>query len=291
MSETQYMRAASVDDAINALRLADGDGLVVAGGIVVGSLVNQRLTSPSVLVDISRIAELKTISKDASGFLRIGALATHDEILHSSVVKAAAPLLTEIASDIACARLRNRGTLGGNLCTVGGQGDPATGLIALNATIGLRGIEGERSLKLDEFYKDSFEIDLRPSDIMEQIVVPPAKSDTRYAFCKLGPRNAMDWTQITASVAFGIKDDVLADVRIGMNGVAHVPSRPRDVEKLLNNAELSKIDWKAIGTALNDEIDPQGDLVYSAGFKRKLALVALRRAIQRAIERETGFGG
>jgi carbon-monoxide dehydrogenase medium subunit len=291
MSEPQYLRAGSVNEAIAALKDADGDGLVVAGGIVVGSLFNQRLASPSILVDITRIPGLRNIGREPGGTLRIGALATHDDIQHSAAIKAAAPLLIEIASDIACARLRNRGTLGGNLCTVGGQGDPATGLIALGATMHLRGPAGERTAAIEDFYKSAFEVDLRPDDILEWITVPPMKAGLRYAFCKLGPRNAMDWTQITASVVFDAKDGMLGGIRIGMNGVANTPNRPRGVERLLGQSKLDAIDWAAVGQILNDEISPQGDLVYSENFKRHLAVVALRRALERAAGRPTNAGG
>jgi aerobic carbon-monoxide dehydrogenase medium subunit len=282
MTEPLYLRAASVDDAIAALSSAGTDGLVIAGGVVVASLFNQRLASPSVLVDISRIASLHRLERLANGDLLIGAMVTHEEVLRAPLVKATAPLLSEIAKDISCARLRNRGTIGGSVCTIGGQGDPATGLIALGADLHLRGPQGERVLKIEDFYTDAFEVDLQGGEILETIRVPAQPPGTVSAFCKIGPRNAMDWTQITVSVA-GQRSagGDIEQIRIGMNGVATTPSRPRSTEAMLRGTP-DQIAWPAVAAALAAEVSPQPDLIYSVEYKLHIAGVALRRAVESA---------
>lgn len=290
MNEPRYVRARTVDHAIEALAEADGDGLIVAGGIVVGTLFNQRLASPSVLVDINRIDSMRHIARGPDG-LTIGALATHDDILRSPDVKAVAPLLSEIAQDISCPRLRNRGTLGGSLCTIGGQGDPATGLIALGARMHLKSRSGPRVVALEDFYKNAFEVDLAPDEIVESVAVPAMQPGARFAFCKLGPRNAMDFTQITVAIAFVSKDGTTGDVRIGMNGVANTPVRPRATEKQIGESKPGSINWAGVAATLNAEISPQGDLVYSEDFKKHLAVVALQRAFEGAVARTASIGG
>lgn len=285
MSEPRYVRATSVTQAIEALSAAAGDGLIVAGGIVVGSLVNQRLASPSVLVDISGIGTMGGIQKTGDT-LSIGALVTHEEVLKSADVRAYAPLLSEIAAEISCPRLRNRGTVGGSICTVGGQGDLATGLIALGASIHIRGPIGSRIALIEDFYKNAFEVDIAPDDIVERITVPVMSSETSSGFSKLAPRNAMDWTQITAAVAFRSKAGSYRDVRIGMNGVANTPIRPRATETLIGATTVGAIDRDLVRRTLDTEISPTGDLVYSEEFKRHLAVVSLRRAFERASNRQ-----
>jgi carbon-monoxide dehydrogenase medium subunit len=281
MSETRYIRAGSVSQAIDALKAANGDGVIIAGGVVVSSLMNQRLASPAVLVDITRIGALKIIEADSGG-LSIGALVTHSEILSSPEVQAVAPLLSEIAEEISCPRLRNRGTLGGSICTIGGQGDPATGLIALGATINIKGAGGARTVALEDFYNDAFKVDLAPDDIVESVRIPKPKQGTRFAFYKHGPRNAMDFTQITTSLVCSPRDCGFT-VRIGMNGVGYTPNRPRKTEELLIGTEPEAIDWLQVEQEVAKEVEPQEDLVYSADFKRHLAGVTLRRAFERAM--------
>jgi aerobic carbon-monoxide dehydrogenase medium subunit len=287
MSHPRYVRARSVAEAIAALSGEPGEGLVVAGGIVVSSLLNQRLVAPNVLVDIARIGELSDIERRADGSVFIGALATHEDILRSAEIARSAPLLAEIATDIACPRLRNRGTIGGSLCTIGGQGDPATGLIALQAKLHLRGPSGARSLPVEHFYKDQFEIDIAPDEILERIEVPPLEPGACFGFCKIGPRSAMDWTQITAAIAFVLRAGAVSEPQIGMNGVADTPNRPRNVEQVLDGRKPDRVDWRAVAAALDAEIAPTGDLVYSAEYKRHLGKVTLNRAFHRALKRGT----
>ena len=281
---TEYLRATSVDEAISALASQAGDAVIVAGGLVVGSLINQRLASPALLVDISRIPSLKKIEAGADGSLTIGALTTHDDVHHSAVVKKTQPLLTAIAEDIACGRLRNRGTLGGSLCMMGQQGDPATGLLALDATIKLKGPEGSRSIPLETFFKDAFELDLGESEILEEVHVPAAPKGSRWAFMKQGPRNAMDFTLVAISViARQGADGKIDHFRCGMNGVAPTAVRPRRAEAAVLGKTPGVIDWDAVGTALDNDIKPESDLVYSATYKARLAKVLLRRAVERAL--------
>ena len=282
MSETEYVRAVSVDEAVKELANANGDGLVVAGGTVVCTLFNQHLATPKVLIDISRIMDLREIEVSNNGGLLIGALVTHDDILRSPVIGSRAPLLTEIAEGTSCARLRNRGTIGGNLCTIGSQGDAATGLIALGAILHLRGPGGARTVPLEEFYADAFVVDLGSDEIMEKIELPASLGTTRHGFCKLGPRQAMDWTQITVSVVFNSVGNLIEDIRIGMNGVSNAPIRPLPVELLLEGQEVDEVDWVNVIRTLDREISPDADLVYSAPFKKRLAGVALRRAMEGA---------
>ncbi len=283
--EPHFLRAHSVQEAIDALQNAKGNGIIIAGGIVVCSLINQRLADPQVIVDISAVAELRGIYVASDGALIIGMLTTHHQVLRSPLIAKKAPLLAEIARDIACDRLRRRGTLGGSVCTVGGQGDPATGLIALKANIHLRGPDGQRVVMIEDFYKDAFTVDLSDAEIAACVHIPAASDNLGFAFCKLAPRGAMDWTQITAAVTVTIKDNLVFDLVIGMNGIGATPLRPRGAEETLRGRSLDKIDWTAVGTALDAEIAPEGDTIYSEPFKRHLALVCLRRTFERAKER------
>ena len=285
MNEPQYVRATTIDEAITELTNASGDGLIVAGGTVVCTLFNQHLASPKVLVDISRIPNLSDVGVADNGSILIGALVTHDQILRSSTIIEKVPLLNEIAGGTSCARLRNRGTIGGNLCTIGSQGDAATGLIALGAMLHLLGPTGARVIPLERFYADEFTIDLKADEILEKIELPPIEQNLKYGFCKLGPRKAMDWTQITVSVVFDGSGKAMKDIRIGMNGVSNAPSRPLKIERWLEGNEADKIDWDALAIVLSEEVAPESDLVYSAQFKKRLAGVALRRALEHAIKK------
>jgi CO/xanthine dehydrogenase FAD-binding subunit len=256
----------------------------VAGGIVVGSLINQGLLAQDTIIDISRIDDLRRIGMERDGSLSIGALATHSDILKSAVVAQAAPLLVKIAKEIACGRLRNRGTIGGSLCMIGQQGDPATGLIALGAELRVRGPGGKRTVGLHDFYRNAFEIDLRPNELVESVSVPPRSSMQRWSFAKLGPRNAMDWTQLAVSCVLSLQPvGGINRIRIGMNGVAPAASRARRAEDALLGQRVDSIAWPVVIEALNLDIAPESDVVFSATYKRHLAAVLLQRSVSKCL--------
>ncbi len=116
MTSCRYLRVHSLDEAITQLAAADGEAHILAGGVASGILMNEKLLDPTCLIDISRIESLKELSLDDDGTLRIGALLTHREVLDSRLVAERSPLLTEMCAEIACDRVRNRGTIGGNIC-------------------------------------------------------------------------------------------------------------------------------------------------------------------------------
>ncbi|MBX9845861.1 MAG: FAD binding domain-containing protein [Xanthobacteraceae bacterium] len=278
----RYVRPESVQAAIEVLSRED-DAVIVAGGIVVGSLINQHLATPSVLVDIGRIKELKSITADTEGALLIGALVTHNEILKSVEIARRAPLLVHIAKDISCERLRNRGTLGGSLCTVGGQGDPATGLIALGATITLGGKASKRDMAIEDFYTDGFSTAIKADELLEYVRVPDRRDGSIEGFCKIGPRSAMDFTQITVAIALECDGSgTITAVRVGVNGLAPVALRAKQAEMALTGQRRDAIDWSKATQALQEDIRPDEDIIFSATYKRHLGAVALRRAAEDA---------
>ncbi|MBX3538936.1 MAG: FAD binding domain-containing protein [Chelatococcus sp.] len=278
-----YIRARSVAEAAEALRAAEGGGILVAGGTIIASLINQHLAEPSTLIDISPIETMKSIRVQGDGKVELGALVTHEQVRRSAEIHRHLPLMAEIAKDISSWRLRNRGTLGGSICTIGGQGDPATGLIALGAQLVLSRGHEQRTIPIESFYKDGFSLDLSEDEILESVIVPPMPPNARFAFGKEGPRNAMDWTQLTVSVVFTETRGCIETIRIGVNGAAATALRARGAEAALTGVAVDTIDWRSALAALAAEISPETDLVYSADFKRHLVGVLLKRAITKAL--------
>lgn len=281
-----YLRAESVEEALEALRAAGGEAIVLAGGTVIASLVNQNLLAPSVIVDISRIGGLRRIAPRSGGGLEIGPMTTHDDILRSAVVREACPLLTEIADEISCTRLRNRGTVGGSLCSVGQQGDTAVGLMAVGASIRISGPRGGRTVAIEQFYKDGFSTVLESDELLVGVDVYPLPDGAGWAFSKVGPRKAMDFTLL--SVAVTLTSDPsgseIASARIGINGAADVAMRPRATESELVGKRPGQLDWARINEVLDGEINPPGDLILSEDYKRHVCAVTVRRCVERAFD-------
>jgi carbon-monoxide dehydrogenase medium subunit len=292
-AEKKFVRARSAAEAVTALRDSNNNGVLVAGGLVISSLINQGLLAAETIIDISRIEGLRRIGVEPDGRLWIGALATHDDILKSPLVASRAPLLGEISKDIACGRLRNRGTIGGSLCMIGQQGDPATGLIALGAELHIRSPNEKRVVAIEEFYREAFDIDLHADEMLEGVSVVCSDERQQWGFAKLGPRNAMDWTQLAVSVTLSLDPtrSAIGQIRIGLNGAAPVALRARRAEQALCGRKVQAITWPEVTDALQGEIAPEGDVVFSADYKRHLASVLLKRAVTKSLAMNPGRTG
>lgn len=287
--ESEYRRVDSIQEALSVLRKYGEETVILAGGVVIGSLVNQRLLTPSLLLDISRISELKRLERMSDGAIRIGALVTHDEIYRSALVRRELPLLSRIATDIACERIRTRGTMGGSLCLIGQQGDPATAMLALEAEITLLSDRGQRKIPATGFYSEQFRTQLEPDEILTEILVRPLPDGWSWAFKKLGPREAMDFTLLSVTAVAKIDSTgKFSELRIAINGVAPTAVRLGAVEDYLTGQSSTDMDFRLLSERLNSEIDPQTDLIYSANYKRHLAGVILKRALMDCVAQTKG---
>ncbi len=289
MNETcEYVRARTVEEALETLAARAGTAKLLAGGVALVGLMNQKLFAPACLVDISRIEALRGVRELADGGLRIGALVTHAEIERAPGIRRRFPLLHEMAKEIACGRIRNRGTIGGNLCHADPQEDPPAALLALGAAVGIRGREGPRALSLDGFFRDSFLTAVEEDELLEEVLVPAPRPHSGAAFTKFGPRRAMDYSS-TISVAVTLardpRDGRIAEVGIGVSGVASTPRRLDGVAALLRDQRPDPDVLERAGGATAEAVDPAGDFQFSADYKRHVVSVLLRRTVERAYAR------
>lgn len=285
MPDCRYVRVSTVEEAVESLQASDGEGHVFAGGVALGILMNFKLFSPSWIVDIARIDDLRKIEPTEDGGLHIGALATHSEVEHSGLVAERAPLLHEMAAEIACGRVRNRGTIGGNVCFADPQGDPPATLLALDAILHVRGPDGARSVPIGTFFRDTYETALGASEILEAIEVPPIPQGAHVAFGKFGARKAMDYATTISAAVVVVRDPsgAVEGVRIGMGGVGRTPVRPTSTEAILGGQGFGAEVRTKMQDQLRDELEPIDDATFSADYKRHVAAVLLTRTIERAL--------
>lgn len=285
MTECRYTRAQTVDQAVEFLAEADGEAHIIAGGVALGALLNERLFDPVWLIDISRIEELKSIERTRDGGVRIGALATHSEVEGSHVVGEAAPLMASMCREIACGRIKNRGTIGGNICLGDSQSDPPAALLALDATVCAAGPEGQREIPLREFFIGFYETALTAGEVLRHIYVPPAPAGAAFAYEKFGARKAMDYSSAISAAVRLSRDPgsgVIADIGIGLGGVGVTPVWPAATESLLLGAQPDSGVFSQMRDILFEELEPVGDNLYSEDYKRHVASVLLERAITKA---------
>jgi aerobic carbon-monoxide dehydrogenase medium subunit len=281
-SAFSYARATSVGNALELLA-AHGDGAkVLSGGQSLMPAMNLRLISPDLIIDIGGIAELRGISaKD--NILTIGALTRHVDLLGSPDIAAHAPLLTEAVAHIAHPAIRNRGTLGGSLA----HADPASELpacmLALKATIVVKGPAGERRIAARDFFTGIYETALSAQELLVAVELPIAGKNSTHFFGEFARRHG-DYAIVGLAAQAIVEGDVFADLQLGFFAVGDRPVLAKAAWRLVKTAITPAILSEA-STALGEELDPQADQQASVAMRRHLAKVLLARCVSALLGR------
>jgi carbon-monoxide dehydrogenase medium subunit len=247
-----YARAESVDDAIALLAEHGDDAKVLAGGHSLLPLMKLRLATPTVLVDVGRLADLSYV-RDAGDEIAIGGLTRHHDVEHDPLLQRHVPIMSAAAGEVGDPQVRHRGTLGGSLA----HGDPASDLpavvLALRGSIVVRGSGGQRVIAADDFFRGFLETALAPDELITEVRLP--KTDgAGWAFEKFN-RRAQDWAIVGVAAEGG---DAPGVVEAALRGGAS----PADA-----------------AAAAGDDTDPPSDLNASPEFRRHLARVLVGRAL------------
>ena len=277
-----YLRVATVAEALAALA-EHPDGRFLAGGHSLLPSLKLRLAEPAVLIDIGRVAELQGITQ-VGRTIRIGALATHDQVASSDAVCAAARLLAEACAKVGDPSVRNWGTLGGNLAHADPASDPPPALVAAGARLELQSSAGQRWLPADQFFSDLFLTALASDEIITAIEVRAGGARTGSAYLK-HPHPASGYAVCgTAAVVELDAAGRCASARLASGGVGPVPV-PIELDALSGEA----LEQTAVDAALADIdiADPLSDPYASADYRHRLARVLGRRAVLLAAGRAT----
>jgi aerobic carbon-monoxide dehydrogenase medium subunit len=265
----EYRRASSLDEALTMLGDAGEDAKLLAGGHSLLPLMKLRLAAPPVLIDIGRLEDLSYVREDGDR-VRIGALTRHRDLEVSDVLRSHVPLLAHVAGQVGDPQVRHRGTIGGSIA----HGDPASDLpaacLALGATFGVAGPSGERLIDAGDFFRGFLETALQPDEILTEIAVP--KTDgAGWSFQKFN-RRAQDWAIVGVAAVHG------RTTGVGLVNMGSTPIRATAVEEALaGGASPSEAAARA-----DEGLDPPADLNASTEYRRHLARVLVRRALEEA---------
>jgi carbon-monoxide dehydrogenase medium subunit len=287
----EYERPATLRAALDALSRHGGKAKVLAGGHSLIPMLNQRLISPGRLIDVGRLSELQYIVEEF-GQLRIGALMTHNTILRSPIVAANCPIMIEAYAHVANHSIRNRGTLGGNLC----HNDPAFEMPLIMSLVGAtmlaRSARSTRTITADKFFKAPFATALTPDEMLVEVRVPRLANGHGYCFLEVSQRYG-DRALVAAGCLMTIRYGVCRDVRIGFRDAVHnlfrVPAAEAKIEGKTISAAI--IDAAAEAAASNlpaGAADVHADDLYRRDVAATLTQRMLRTACERAGHRLSG---
>ena len=276
LREVSYARPGSVEEAVALLSEHDG-ARALAGGQTLVNVMKQRAASPDVLVDLADLDELRTIAVSGTT-LELGAMATLTSIIRSSEVEVSRPILGEVAATVADVQVRNRGTIGGNVCVSDPTNHFPPLLVALDATFTIRGQGGERTVSADEFFVGVYMTAVGEGELLTAINVPASSgAGDGYAGLTIGAHGTY-----VVNAAATVSGDA---ARVAIGCVAASPVRATAMEERLAGGDYSEVAVRAAAEGLGGSLDPPSDVHGSADFRRHLAEVSAARAVEQAAGR------
>jgi carbon-monoxide dehydrogenase medium subunit len=261
LREVEYARPASVQEALRLLREHDG-ARALAGGQTLVNVMKARAASPDVLVDLQDLAELRGIELGSDGTLELGAMTTYTDVIGSAEARAR-PILADVCAQIADVQVRNRGTIGGNVCS----NDPTNHLpplfVAVGATMTIAGAEGERTVPAEDFFLGVYMTAAGPGELLTKVAVPPGKNDG------------------FASVPIGKDGTCIVNAAASVNGQIQVAIGCVDAVPVL--VRPATADKEAVVEAVRAApFEPPSDVHATAGYRRHLAEILAVRAVAQA---------
>lgn len=286
ITDFEYFAPKTLEEALTLLDKYGDECKVIAGGQSLLILMRQGLVTPQYLIDIKGISELSYIKSEGKQGLRIGALTTHRTIEKSPVLRDKLGVLTEMENRLASIQTRNWGTIGGNICHADPAGDPAPVLMALNATLRMASLKGDRTMAVEDFSLDYFETALEPGELLTEIVVPPVPPHTGTAYTKFNViESDLATVGVAVSITLGSNDGICQDVRIALGAAAPTPMRAKQAEAVLRGKKITDNLLKEAGEIASAEAEPISDIYASEEYRRELVKVLVKRVGKEALAR------
>ena len=272
-------RPSSVAEASELLERFGDEAVVYCGGTELLLVAKLGFTDFKALVDVKGIPELSGVN--ANGELLVGGAVTHRELERSELVLSHWPALAAMERHVGNLRVRNTGTIGGNLCFADPHSDPATFLLAVGGEVTLQRGDGPgRRLPIDEFVRGPYLTALEPGELLVSVHVPRLADGVRVAHRKVSFRER---PAITVAVRLDVREGVVEDARVAVGSVNVRPVVALSAEEILRGFDVGSLDVAAVGEAVATEVEPVEDLNGSVEYKRQLVRVVTARTLAAAV--------
>lgn len=276
-----YVRADSLRAALNALAAGDGTK-VIAGGHSLLPIMKFRLAQPPRLVDISRLDELKGITENRRG-ARIGAGTTYREVLDSALLRERFPLLVEATETVGDLQVRNRGTIGGGLAHADPASDMPAVMLALDATFNVRSKRGRRSLKAREFFQGAFTTALAEDELLTEIILPAMPTGAGAVYLS-HDHPASGYAIVAVAAVVARKRRIVSHAVLALTGIGETAYLANSAQALIGSS-ADPADLARAADQVTEGIEVNGDSHAPAEYRRHLATVVTRRALETALQR------
>jgi carbon-monoxide dehydrogenase medium subunit len=279
-----YLEPSSLEEALALLARHGGEAKLIAGGTGLVNLMKQRLVRPAFVIGLRALKPLADITEDSG--LTIGALATLAALESAASVRRKAPLLAEACGHVATVRIRSMATLGGAMAHADPNLDTPPALIAMEGQIVARSQRGKRKIPAERFFTGYYETLLEPDEIVTEIRIPAQPDGSGTAFLKFLPATQDDYATVSIAARVALDGNgTIGDARVALGAAATVPVRATAVEAALSGKAADDTTFRHAAPLVLDAIDPIADFRGSAEYKRKMAVVHVRRALTEAAAR------
>ena len=291
MKNFDYLEPTTVAEACALLNQHRGEAKVFAGGTHLTILMKQGLYQPKTLINIKNIPELRGIKFDSDAGLTIGALVTHREIETSALMREKFPVLCEAEREVANIRVRNMGTIGGNLASGEPLTDPSPIFIALDGKLRIAGPAGPRIVPIEKLFVDFYTTSLAEDEILTHVVLPPLPPRSGIEYIRFSSSSVVDKPCVGVAVRFTLEasGESIHTARVVLGCVGATPVRARQSEALLTGKQLTPQLALEAGDIASQECSPTSDLRGSEQYKRAIVAVLVRRAAITACDRAKSF--
>jgi carbon-monoxide dehydrogenase medium subunit len=282
MRDFYFHQPTSLQEALQALDEHQDDGRPMAGGTALVVLMKQMLVEADHLISLDKVPGLSGIRLESDG-LHIGALTKHREVETSALVKQHAPLLAKAYSQVATVRIRNVATVGGGLAHADPAQDPPPALMVLGASVKLQSSSGQRTVAVTDLFTDYYETVIQPGELLTELIVPVQPADAKTVYLKFLPRTADDYATVAVAAMAQTSNGNVSNLRVALGAAGPTPVHATAVEQALQGKAYSDAAIRSAAEAVAGQVDPLDDFRGSSGYKRDMAVVFTRRALQQVL--------
>ncbi len=285
ISEFEYKAPRSIKETLRLLEKGKAEARVLAGGTDLVLQMKQRLVTPSMVIDIKGVGELNRLVWTEKGGLHIGAAVAIGKLLSTDFILKRFSLLAQACRVIGSTQIKNRATIGGNICNAAPSADSAPALLCLGATLVLRCSAGTRTTSIEEFFKSPGKTQVCENELLVEMHVPTPPAGSSGCYIRHTTREEMDIS--VAGVAAYLEllpDKRVKEVRLGLSAVAPTPMRARRAELILNGKVVTSEAIDAVAAKAAEEAKPITDIRASAEYRRELVKVLTRRTLKKCCD-------
>ncbi|MEE8416093.1 MAG: xanthine dehydrogenase family protein subunit M [Desulfobacterales bacterium] len=283
MKNFDYIRPVNMDNAVEALKKND-DAYLLAGGTDLLIGMKNNTVQPKCLIDLKSIPDIDSIEYQ-NGF-KLGPLTTIRDIEVSRLIRKKIPALSQAAGTLGSIQIRNRATIGGNLCHASPAADMATILLAMDCQVKIASYKSEKTIGLDQFYTGPNRTVIGRGEMLSEIIIPKDMERFKGVYLKYGPRKAMDIGIVNIALLLDAdyEHGLCNRIMIALGAVAPTPIRAKGAEALLNGNRLKAGSIGKVAQAAADEARPISDFRASAGYRRDLVRSLVTKGINQILK-------